>query len=292
MFSEEPSGLVAVTGATGALGSRVAARLAQRGVPMALVARDPSRLPALVGAEHRGPAGYGDDAAMRGALEGVRTLFLVSGGLSPRRFEEHACAIDAAVACGVQYIVYVSLVGAAEHATFAHSHDHWQTEQYLAASPVRWTVLRPSIYASMLTARADEQGVIRGPAGDGRFAAVDHDDIADVAAEVLAPGPSGPRDVDAAILEITGPEAVTMGEAAEQLTRATGRHYVYEPESVEDAIAWRSRTDDPHEVERWISWFQAIAKGEFGSLTDVVPAFTGHRASTVAESVARRQAQR
>lgn len=292
MLSEQPSGLVAVTGATGALGSRVAARLAQREVPTVLVARDPSRLPELPGAQHRGPAPYGDAAAMRAALEGVRTFFLVSGGLSPRRFEEHACAIDAAVAQGVQEIVYVSLVGAAEHATFAHAPDHWQTEQYLAGQPVRWTVLRPSIYASMLTARADEQGVIRGPAGDGRFAAVDHDDIADVAAAVLTPGPSGlPRPVDGAILEITGPQAVTMGEAAEQLTRATGRRYVYEPESVEDAIARRSRTDDPHEVERWVSWFQAIEKGEFGSLTDVVPVFTGHPAMTIEDSVARRQAR-
>jgi uncharacterized protein YbjT (DUF2867 family) len=226
---------------------------------------------------------------MRVALKDVNTLFLVSGGISPRRFEEHVSAMNAAVSVGAKRIVYVSLVGAAEHATFAHARDHWQTEQYLGTLPVCWTVLRPSIYARMLAARADEHGVIRGPAGDGRFAAVDHDDIAEVAAEVLAPGADHGSSVEGAILEITGPNAVTMAEAAEQLTLASGRRFSYEAESVEEAIKRRSQVDDVHEVERWVSWFQAIACGEFGSLTDVVPRFTGHPALTIAESVTRRK---
>lgn len=280
---------IAVTGATGALGSRVAGLLAARGAPLVLIARDPTRLPSFAKAEHRGPVHYGDDEAMRSALERVGTFFLVSGGLSPRRFEEHASAIDAAVAAGVERVVYVSLVGAAEDATFAHAKDHWQTEQHLASSPVQWTVLRPSIYASMLPARADARGVIRGPAGTGRFAAVSHDDIAEVAAVVLttddAPG------VDRSVVEITGPESVTMHEVAEALTVATGRQHVYERESVDEAIARLSRTETPYEVERWVSWYDAIARGEFDSLTETVPRFTGHRALAIVEALMRQEAR-
>jgi uncharacterized protein YbjT (DUF2867 family) len=267
----------------------VAALLAGRNISTALVARDPAKLPVFARAERRGPAHYGDADAMRAALKDVHTFFLVSGRISPRRFEEHVSAMDAAVSAGAKRIVYVSLVGAGEHATFAHARDHWQTEQYLGTLPVRWTVLRPSIYASMLAARADEHGVIRGPAGDGRFAAVDHDDIAEVAAEVLAPSADHGIGLDGATLEITGPKAVTMAEAAEQLAMASGRRFRYEAESLEEAIERRSRIDDAHEVERWVSWFQAIARGEFASLTDVVPRFTGHPALTIAESFNRRK---
>ncbi|MET9474662.1 NmrA family NAD(P)-binding protein, partial [Streptomyces sp. NPDC002922] len=39
--------IVAVTGASGAVGGRVARRLARAGVPVRLLGRDPSRLPDL-----------------------------------------------------------------------------------------------------------------------------------------------------------------------------------------------------------------------------------------------------
>ena len=44
------TGVIAVTGATGWLGGRVARRLAKRGVGQRLVVRDPGRAPELAGA--------------------------------------------------------------------------------------------------------------------------------------------------------------------------------------------------------------------------------------------------
>ena len=53
-------GLIAVTGATGAVGGAVAALLAERGIPQRLVVRDPSRAPTLPGVESvRQIADYG-----------------------------------------------------------------------------------------------------------------------------------------------------------------------------------------------------------------------------------------
>src|SRR5690606_6160352 len=60
----------AVTGASGALGGRVATRLVRAGVPVRLLGRDPARLPALPGADLAPPAPYGDGEAMRRALAG------------------------------------------------------------------------------------------------------------------------------------------------------------------------------------------------------------------------------
>ncbi|MFD1275595.1 hypothetical protein ACFQ51_40330 [Streptomyces kaempferi] len=85
-MSDKHYATVAVTGVTGALGSRIAVRLADRGVPQLLVGRSPDRMPDLPGAQRRGPAGYGDASAMREALEGASTLILVSGHRTGRRW--------------------------------------------------------------------------------------------------------------------------------------------------------------------------------------------------------------
>ena len=67
----------AVTGATGGLGGRVAARLAARGLSQRLLVRDTARAPDLPGAEVAS-ATYADAESMRRALDGIRTLLLVS----------------------------------------------------------------------------------------------------------------------------------------------------------------------------------------------------------------------
>jgi uncharacterized protein YbjT (DUF2867 family) len=120
---------VAVTGVTGALGSRIAARLAGHGVPQLLVGRSPDRMPELPGAQRRGLAAYAEAADMRRALEGASTLILVSGHRTGRRLEEHATAVEAAIAVGVGRVLYVSLVSAAPTATCLNARDQWLTEQ-------------------------------------------------------------------------------------------------------------------------------------------------------------------
>ena len=58
---------VAITGATGALGGRVARRLAEREFVLRLVVRDPSRAPTLPGAKIAISPGYHDRTAMTAA---------------------------------------------------------------------------------------------------------------------------------------------------------------------------------------------------------------------------------
>src|SRR5215216_2726961 len=92
-------GLIAVTGATGGLGGRVARRLAGRGVAQRLVVRDAARAPQLDGAEVA-VATYGDGEAMRRALDGVATLLLVPASEAADRVKLHTTAVDAAVRPG------------------------------------------------------------------------------------------------------------------------------------------------------------------------------------------------
>ncbi|MBO3675397.1 NAD(P)H-binding protein [Streptomyces sp. NEAU-YJ-81] len=278
-MSEQAHATVAVTGVTGALGSRIAARLAERGVPQLLVGRDPSRIPELPGAQRRGPAEYADAGAMRTALTGASTLVLISGHPTGRRLEEHAGAVEAGMAVGVERVLYVSLLGAAPTATYRNARDHWLTEQYLAGAGVRHTVFRAGFYASTPAALADDELVVSGPGGDGRAAFVTHDDIADVITAVALD--EGPRsEHDGATLEVTGPEALTLEEVVARIAAATGRPYRYVPETVEEAFARRWRLGvSGVQIESWISWYQAIASGELSAVTDVVPRITGSPAT-------------
>ncbi|THA70322.1 SDR family oxidoreductase [Streptomyces sp. A0958] len=276
--------LTAVTGASGALGGRVATRLARAGVPVRLLGRDPSRLPELPGADPAPPAPYGDGEAMRRALAGAHTLFLVSAHESPDRVREHTTAVDAAVAAGVERIVYVSFLGAAPDATFTFARDHWETEAHIRTTDVRYTFLRDSWYLAGLPAMTGADGVLRGPAGDGRVAAVAHEDIADAATAVLladtdATGPSH----DGQTYELTGPEAFTLAEAAEELSRAAGRTITYEPQTREEAYASRAHYGAPDwEVAGWVTSYEAIAAGEMATVSAAVPRLTGRPAKNLA----------
>ncbi|MDP8951688.1 MAG: SDR family oxidoreductase [Actinomycetota bacterium] len=272
----------AVSGATGAVGGRVSARLANLGYRQRLIVRDVRRGPDLPGAE-AAEASYSEPEAMQRALSGVRTFFMVSAGEDPDRTRQHIATVDAAVAAGVERIVYLSFLGAAPEATFTFARDHWWTEEHLRAVDIRATFLRDSLYLDMLPAMVEADGVIRGPGGDGRVAAVAHDDVADVAVAVLLG-----EGHDGRAYNVTGPEAITLQEAAGVLSRATGRSISYHPETIEEAYASRASYGAPEwEVEGWVTSYAAIASGEMNVVSDTVSELTGHEPMTLADFLRR-----
>ena len=265
-----------VTGATGQLGGRVAARLAAAGRPQTLLVRDPSRAPDLPGATVVRGA-YGDRVA---ALEGARTVLMVSASETPDRVDLHRAFVDAAADAGIGHLVYVSFYGAAPDATFTLARDHWATEEHIRASGLPFTVLRDNLYADFLPAMVGPDGVIRGPAGDGQVAAVARDDIADAAVAVLG----SPADHAGAVYSLTGPQALTLSEAAAVISAATGRTVTYHPETVEEAYRSRASYGAPGwQVDAWVSTYTAIAAGELATVTGDVERLSGHPATSLAE---------
>ena len=274
-----PGGIVGVTGATGRLGGRVARRLAAAGAAQRLVVRDPSRAPVVAGASVA-RAEFGDVAAVRAALDGVPTVLMVSASESPDRPARHAAFVDAAVAAGVGHLVYVSFAAAAPDCTFTLGRDHYATEQHIRGSGLGFTFLRDNLYSDFMPALAGEDGVIRGPAGDGRVAVVAQDDIADAAAAVLL-DPAGHA---GRAYTLTGPAALSLHEVAAVLTAEFGRPVVYRPETVEQAYASRARFGAPRwQVDAWVSTYTAIAAGELAEVTGDVRRLTGRDAITLAE---------
>ena len=273
---------IAVTGATGRLGGRVARLLADAGIAQRLLVRDPSRAPRLPGATAV-VAPFGDPTAVRRALTGTSTVLMVSASETPDRVDLHRSFVDAAVAAGVEHLVYVSFLGAAPDATFTLARDHWATEEHVRASGLAHTFLRDNLYADFLPMLAGEDGVIRGPAGDGRVSAVAQDDIAEVAAIVLRhPGSHAGRTHD-----LTGPRAVSLAEVAATLTAATGRPVTYHAETVPEAYASRARYGAPDwQVDAWVSTYTAIAAGELAAVSSAVADVTGHPPRSLEDLVA------
>ncbi|MDQ1659403.1 MAG: hypothetical protein QOD41_4486 [Cryptosporangiaceae bacterium] len=274
--------MIAVTGATGALGGRVAAGLAAAGAEQRLVVRDPARAPALPGAGV-GVAAYGDGPALAAALDGADTLFLVSAAESADRIREHTSTVDAAVAAGIRRIVYTSFLGASPDATFTLARDHWHTEQHVRAAGVDFTFLRDNLYLDMFPLFTGPDGVIRGPAGDGRAGAVSRDDIAAVAVAVLL----DPAAHAGATYDLTGPESISLDEAAAALTEAAGRPIRYHAETLDEAYASRAGYGAPDwEVAGWVTSYAAIAAGELDVVTSAVTDLTGRRPASLREFLA------
>ena len=279
--------VIAVTGATGALGRRVVQRLAgQEAVRLRLVVRDAASAPRVPGAEvAEVPGGYADGAGMTAALDGAHTVYLVSAAEAQDRLQQHRTAVRAVADAGAQRVVYTSFVGAGRpDPTFTLVRDHTATEEAVRATGLRHTFLRHCMYADFVPFFAvpeDGQAVIAAPAGDGRTAFVSRDDLADVAAAVLR---DDSPTLDGAALEVTGPEPLSLDAAAAVLTEVTGRPAAYRRQTVAEAWATRRPSGHPDwEIDGWVSSYLAIAAGELGAVTDVVPTLTGHPARTVAE---------
>jgi NAD(P)H dehydrogenase (quinone) len=302
--------MLAISGASGELGRRVASRLAALGVSQRLIVRNSAMTPLLPGTQEVEASSYGDASAMFRALTGVHTLFLISARdrfgvahLSAKnhtapppydRLRQHRIAIDAAVAAGVLHIVYLSVINAASDATFILAHDHFYTEQYIRASGMRFTFLRACLYTDNVPQCVSADGVIRAPAGEGRVAWVTRDDIADVAVAVLTgSGHEGHA------YDVTGPEAITIAETAEQLSAAVKRKIIYQAQTPQEARMTRttSRLEkfeaerrkligqglDDYEVDVFVTHFLQIAAGDLAHISDTVPKLAGHPAQSLEE---------
>ncbi len=302
--------MLGITGASGQVGSRIAARIADLGLSQRLIVREAARAPVLEGAQIAEARSYSDVAAMVRALAGVDRLFLVSArdrfgvahmaaksGTQPppyERLREQLAAVDAAVEAGVRHIVYLSVMSAAPDAVFLLAPDHYHTEQYIQATGIPFTFLRSSLYTDNVPQCVSADDVMRVPAGDGRAAWVTRDDVAAAAAAVLAgEGHEG------CTYDITGPEALTMAETAQRLSGVLDRKIVYQAQTPEEARKTRSTSRlekfeaerrmltghglDEYEVEVFVTHFTQIAHGDLSGVSDAVPRLTGRSAESLAD---------
>ena len=210
--------MIVVTGVTGQLGHAIVEKLIEK-IPATQVGasvRDPEKATDLTARGVRVRRGdFSDAASLSHAFEGATQVLIVSSNARAQGGDplaQHRAAIDAARAVGARRVVYTSHMAASATSAFPPMRDHFATEQMLQQSGLAWTALRNGFYAASgiaMMGGALKTGVLEAPV-DGRISWTAHDDLAHVAAIILADegkydGPTPP---------LTGSEALDFGQLA------------------------------------------------------------------------------
>ncbi|HET6857590.1 MAG TPA: NAD(P)H-binding protein [Streptomyces sp.] len=247
---------ILVTGATGKTGRRVVRLLEERGAAVRAVSR--SSTPSF---------DWTNRDAWEPVLRGVTATYLLNPDLgSPQAAEDIAALARQAAAAGVRRAVLLSVPegGSSGYA------NALAAEQALEDAGLEWTVLRPRWFSQNFSEDflLDPvlSGEVRLPAGDGKEAFVDADDIAEVAVAALTePGHTGWS------YELSGPRLMTFGDAVAEIARATGRDIRYVPLSAEAFMDEQRAQGVPEEwVQLSADLYGDVGSGGLASLGDGV----------------------
>ena len=266
--------MILLTGVTGKTGVATAKSLLGKGVPLRAIVRNAEKAAALKDAGVDLVVGdVTDKAVIDKALRGVeRALMVMPNGETQLDSEKQF--IDAAKAAGVKQLVKMSSMEAVADAKAPIPKVHYQAEQYLRASGLDWTLLKPNFFMQNLLGSAGtikEQGKFFLPMADGKTAMADVRDIGAVAAVVLTgAGHAGQS------YEITGPEILSFHDVAARFTKVLGRkiEYVHVPMPAYRQTLSKFLTNAWH-LNAVCELFQEIADGHDLHLSDSVQKLTG-----------------
>jgi uncharacterized protein YbjT (DUF2867 family) len=216
--------MILVTGASGNASGAVLKELLKTNRPVKAMYRSPEDAAKASADVETVIADFADKPSLGRALESVDAVYLVC---SPVRelVELESNMVDACRAAGVRHVVLNSALGAGDYPKSFPSW-HCRVEDKLSASGLGYTIVRPnSFMQNILTYYAPSirtQGAFYAAMGNARTSFIDVGDVAAVAAKTLtSPGHAGKT------YELNGPEALTYGEVAEKITRASSRKVQY-----------------------------------------------------------------
>lgn len=235
--------LYLVTGATGNVGRHLVDELLAKGQRVRALTRNPEKanfpetVEIVTGDLNR-------PKTLAPALEGVTGMHLITiGGES---FEPLASApelVDLAQRSGVK------------RATVLWSGRQGPVEKAVKASGLEWTILQPQEFMSNMLGWAEsirDKGTVEEAFGNRKTALIHEGDIARVAAAVLTEDGHNGKEYT-----LTGPEALTLFEAAETIGEVTGRKVQFNELTEEQA---RERMHqwgiEDEEVEYILSWYR------------------------------------
>jgi uncharacterized protein YbjT (DUF2867 family) len=262
-----------VLGATGKTGRRIVARLRLHGTPVRAASR--SSLTRF---------DWSDPGSWDAALQGIAVAYVVAPGV-PGPVHEFVARAEAA---GVQRLVLLSGRGADTWGDSTFGLDMRSAEDAVRGSALEWTILRPSNFDQNFDEDVFHAPLVRGelalPAGAVPEPFIDIEDVADVAATVLTePGRHAGR-----IYELTGPRAITFGEAVDLISRVSGLPITYKQLSAAEYTATLVEEglseDDAHHIAEM---FVLMERGLLTAATDGVATVLGRAPRTFEDYVVR-----
>jgi len=270
--------MILVTGATGNIGVELVKKLSNTGQLVRAFVRDRKQaqtiaLPGIEFAE----GDFGDPKTFTPALKNVDRLFLLIPSSSEGE-QQQRNFVDAAKQTIVKHIVKLSQLGADAHASGRFQRYHGAVESHILKSSIPYTFLRPNLFMQgLLNFRStiSSQGAFYAPAGNAKVSAVDVRDIASIAARALTE--SGH---EGKIYDITGPEALTHTEMAEQLSSALGKPIKYvdvSPETMRQALLGFGMPE--WQADGLAEDYDHYRRGEAGEVTSAVRDITGNDAT-------------
>ncbi len=274
---------IAVSGATGTVGSLLVQRLVKNGHTVRAIVRDLAKAKRIFGdGVELLTCDLGDSKSIPLALEGVEKAFLLTGDIPPgeEKIQHEANFVEAVSVAGVKQIVYLSVFPHGSEPEFAFRRWHQETERRIEASGVAWTHLRPIAFMSNLLLSLEEiksGGVFHLPTGDGRLSAIDPADIAEIASRALTENGHERK-----AYTLTGPEALTFTEQATQLSLALGREVRFVDVSADDARKAMNAILPLELTEALIEFYGLIKTGERAFITPDFEQIIGRKPNTFA----------
>src|SRR5712672_735044 len=220
--------MILLTGATGTAGSFIANEFVRERVPVRILVRNRAKAAGLekVPTVEIVEGDMSKRSTLGPALDGVDRALMISAPVMDM-VETQSEFRDASKAAGVRHVIKFSGLDARPDTTFPFGIMHKEIEEYLEASGLAWTELRPTGFMQEYLREAPSivhQSALYLPLGDTKLSPVDLADVAKVGFQLLRDGGH-----EGARLAMTGPEALGMAEIAESISGAIGRAVRYVP---------------------------------------------------------------
>jgi uncharacterized protein YbjT (DUF2867 family) len=219
---------ILVTGATGRIGRHVVDQLVQRGADVRALVRDPAKagLPAGVDIVQ---GDLFDIDALRGALSGVSTLFLLNA-VAADEFTQALIALNLAREAGIERIVYLSVIHSDLYVNVPHFAVKHAAERMIEQMSFNATILRPAYFIQNDLSIADVvtgHGVYPMPIGGKGLAMIDARDVGEIAALELLRREWAATPLPLDRVALVGPDTLTGADVAAIWTEVLGRPIAY-----------------------------------------------------------------
>ena len=219
---------ILIIGASGAVGRQVVQQLVDRGAAVRALVRDPSKTSFPAGVEVV-QGDLLDVAALRRALDGVSTLFLLNG-VVPDEFTQALVTLNLARDAGIKRVVYLSVIHSDRYLNVPHFAGKFGVERMLEQMGFEATILRPAYFMQNDITVKDVvtgHGVYPMPIGSKGLAMIDTRDIAEIAAVELLRREQATAPLPLSRINLVGPDTLTGTDVAGIWSTVLGRaiHY-------------------------------------------------------------------